>query len=360
MKIVIFGLTISSSWGNGHATIWRALCRELSARGHEITFFERDVSYYAAHRDLHELRGGRLRLYQSWAEVVDVATRELRDADVAIVTSYCPDAIQASELIWSSSALQIFYDLDSPVTLAHLRARASVPYIHPAGLTNFDLVLSFTGGAALEALKSELGAKKAVPLYGSVDPEVHHAAPPRELYRAALSYLGTYSQDRQTTLQDLFIEPARHLPARRFVMGGAQYPAGFPWLPNIFFLQHVPPSEHASFFCSSRLTLNVTRAAMREMGWCPSGRLFEAAACGVPLITDWWDGLDSFFALDSEILIAESADDVINAIELSDAELNQIAAAARERVLAEHTGAQRARQFEEILQNVASNQMAAA
>ena len=360
MKIVIFGLTISSSWGNGHATIWRSLCRQLIGRAHTVVFFELDVPYYAAHRDVSSVDGGTLRLYKSWNDVVDIAGRELRDADVAIVTSYCPDAVAASDLVWFSPALRVFYDLDAPITIARLRAGEVVPYIPPNGLGDFDLVLSFTGGAALDALRADLGAKKIVPLYGSVDPDVHCPVPCKDSYRAALSYLGTYSQDRQDTLQDLFIEPARRVPEARFVMGGAQYPAEFPWTNNIFFVRHLPPSEHPSFFCSSRLTLNVTRAAMRDMGWCPSGRLFEAAACGVPTISDTWNGLDQFFTPGSEILIASSAEEVLASLELSDAQLNRIAHAARERVLAEHTGGQRAQQFEDIIGNFHTGKLIAA
>jgi len=360
MKIVIFGLTISSSWGNGHATVWRSLCRQLIERGHDIVFFERDVPYYASHRDLSNIDGGTLRLYESWIEIRDVAERELREADVGIVTSYCPDAIDASELVWLSPAIRVFYDLDAPVTIAQLRAGEVVPYIHAQGLGEFDLVLSFTGGAALDALKLELRAKEVAPLYGSVDPDVHRRVAPAEMYRAALSYLGTYSQDRQRALHELFIESARRSPDMRFVMGGAQYPGEFPWTKNIFFVQHLPPAEHPSFFSSSRLTLNVTRSAMREMGWCPSGRLFEAAACGTPIISDWWEGLDEFFVPESEIFIATSAEDVLAALQSDDAQLSRIADAARERVLAEHTGAQRAVQFEEIIERVQPHEMAAA
>ena len=360
MKIVIFGLTISSSWGNGHATVWRSLCRQLIGRGHDIVFFERNVPYYAAHRDLSAIDGGTLRLYESWTEIGDVAERELREADVGIVTSYCPDAIAASELVWASSPIRVFYDLDAPVTIARLRAGEVVPYVHREGLGEFDLVLSFTGGAALDALKLELGAKQVVPLYGSVDPDVHRRVASEPMYCGALSYLGTYSQDRQRALHELFIEPARRAPDMRFVMGGAQYPSEFPWTNNIFFVQHLPPAEHPSFFSSSRLTLNVTRAAMGDMGWCPSGRMFEAAACGVPIVSDWWKGLDDFFAPDSEILIATSAQDVLAALQSDDAQLSRIADAARERVLAEHTGAQRANQFEQIIERVQLHEMAAA
>ena len=360
MKIVIFGLTISSSWGNGHATVWRSLCRELIGRGHDIVFFERDVPYYAAHRDLAAIDGGTLRLYESWSEIRNVAEEELREADVGIVTSYCPDAIAASELVWSSPAIGVFYDLDAPVTIARLRAGEVVPYIPAGGLSEFDMVLSFTGGAALDALKVELGAREVAPLYGSVDPDVHRRVAPEEMYRAALSYLGTYSQDRQQALHELFIEPARRAPDMRFVMGGAQYPSEFPWTKNIFFVQHLPPSEHPSFFSSSRLTLNVTRSAMREMGWCPSGRLFEAAACGTPIVSDWWEGLDEFFNPESEILTATSANDVLAALQSDDAQLSRIARAARDRVLTEHTGSQRAVQFEQTIERVHLHEMAAA
>jgi spore maturation protein CgeB len=354
MKIVIFGLTISSSWGNGHATIWRGLLRETIARGHDVTFVERDVPYYAAHRDLHELPGGSLVLYDEWDWYA--ASRALRDADVAIVTSYCPDGIAASRLVCESSALRVFYDLDTPVTLARLAAGESLTYMPENGLADFDVALSFTGGGALTALQEKLGARAAAALYGSVDPAVHHPVHGREEFRSELSYLGTFAADRQETLNELFIKPARELPQRRFVIGGAQYPQEFPWTPNIFFLQHLAPSQHPAFFCSSRLTLNVTRASMRAMGWCPSGRLFEAAACGTPLISDWWEGLDEFFTPDEEILIAQNGFDVIAALQRSDGDLRQIAAAARERVLAQHTAAHRAEEFEELLTNARTMQ----
>jgi len=349
MKLVIFGLTISSSWGNGHATIWRALCRQLTLRGHTVVFFERDVPYYAAHRDLVDLPGGLLRLYSSWGDIAETAAGEVREADVAITTSYCPDAIEASELIWSSPAVRVFYDLDTPVTLARLRVGDSVPYIHPNGLGQFDLVLSFTGGNALSALRTELGARQVAPLYGSVDPDIHRPLPPTPRYRASLSYLGTYSDDRHASVNRFFLQAAHRCPDQRFVLAGAQYPQDFPWEPNVHFVRHLPPHEHPTFFCSSRVTLNVTRQAMRQMGWCPSGRLFEAAACGVPVISDSWHGLDEFFDPGSEILVASETEDVIEVLNLSDAELRRIGAAARERTLSEHTGAQRALQLEELI-----------
>jgi len=352
MKIVIFGLTITSSWGNGHATLWRGLCKALAKHGHEIVFFERDVSYYAGARDFYEFPGIQIDLYADWEAVRLRAAHEVRDSDVAIVTSYCPDAIAATDLISAQArGLRVFYDLDTPVTLAQLRRNAAVPYIGPEGLSGFDLVLSFTGGATLDALQALLGAKRVAPLYGHVDPEIHAPAPPQPHYRAALSYLGTYAADRQRMLESTFVEPARQRLDQRFLIGGAQYPADFPWSDNIYFVRHLPPSEHAAFFSSSRLTLNVTRASMAENGWCPSGRLFEAAACGTVVLSDPWPGLEEFFAPGSEILITTGMDDTLAAMDMDDAELARIARAGRERVFAQHTSERRAREFEQLIES---------
>lgn len=349
MKLVIFGLTISSAWGNGHATLWRGLCRALGERGHDVTFFERDVPYYAAHRDLTEPAGCRLRLYGDWLSVHDDASAAVAEADVAMVTSYCPDGRAAAELVLDSNALRVFYDLDTPVTLSRLRSGESVSYLPPRGLGDFDLVLSYTGGRALTDLCTLLGARRVAPLYGSVDPDAHRQVNADASLRADLSYLGTYSADRQLRLEQLFVEPARRRPDRKFVIGGSQYPPDFPWTANIFYVSHMPPPAHPAFYCSSALTLNVTRGAMADMGYCPSGRLFEAAACGTPIVSDAWEGLDTFFEPGREILIAENTEAVLGAIDLPRSQLLQIAGAARERTLAQHTAARRVRDLEAAL-----------
>ncbi len=339
MQVVIFGLTVSSSWGNGHATLWRSLISAMLRRGYKVTFFEKDVPYYASTRDLWSLPpGGTLRLYASLGEIGPEVQAALRGADLALVTSYCPDGPEASRLVLESAAgVRAFYDMDTPVTLDALRTGAKVSYLPPDGLGAFDLVLSYTGGRALEELRTRLGARAVAPLYGSVDPETHRPVPPVESFRAELSYLGTYAEDRQAALERLFLEPARRRPGGRYLIGGAQYPESFPWTENIFFTGHLEPAQHPAFFCSGRATLNVTRRAMAEYGYCPSGRLFEAAACGVPLLSDGWEGLDEFFTAGREILRVNTAEDVLNAICLSDAELRRVAEAARERVLREHT-----------------------
>jgi spore maturation protein CgeB len=350
MKLVVFGLTISSSWGNGHATLWRGLVKALVRRGHRVVFFERDVPYYAGARDLWEIPGGELVLYPAWDEVLPYARSHLADADVAMVTSYCPDGPAAAALALDSpAALRVFYDLDTPVTLDGLRSGGRVPYLPEDGLGGFDLVLSFTGGEALAQLRGVLGARRAAPLYGHVDPDVHRPAPPAGPL-ADLSYLGTYAADRQAALEALFIEPARRMPERRFLIAGAQYPHDFPWTDNVYFQRHLPPSEHPAFLCSSALTLNVTRRAMAEMGFCPSGRLFEAAACGVPLLSDAWTGLDAFFTPGDEILTARTTEEAMAALSLPREELAGIARNARERTLAEHTSERRAAELEALLE----------
>jgi spore maturation protein CgeB len=347
MKIVVFGLTISSSWGNGHATLWRGLQGALARRGWQIVFFERNTSYYAQNRDVHALSDGELVLYEGWPDIEASARRHVAEADAAIVTSYCPDGLAATELVLATPhASRVFYDLDTPVTLGRLRRGEHMSYIGPRGLAYFDLVLSYTGGAALDALEELAGARRPVPLYGHVDPELFYPAPGEPRYRADLSYIGTYAADRQETLHRLFIEPARKEPDRRFVLAGAQYPQDFPWTDNIYFVRHLPPSEHPAFYGSSRLTLNVTRADMAAMGWCPSGRLFEAAACGAAMISDRWMGLEAFFTPGSEILVARGDGEVTAALDLSQDELRRIGDNARGRVLAEHTSAHRAVELE--------------
>jgi len=350
MKLAIFGLTMSSAWGNGHATLWRGLCRALHKRGSEVTFFERDVPYYASHRDMPSAPWCDLRLYSDWPDVAGDARRALAEADVAMVTSYCPDALGACDLIRNSRVpLKVFYDLDTPVTLSRLGNDEPIEYVPRDGLGEFDLVLSYTGGPALQALRDRLGARAVAPLYGSVDPECHRPASAQASRLAALSYLGTYSADRQVALEQLFVEPARRRPDLRFTLAGSQYPDDFPWVPNIFYLSHMPPRDHAGFFSSSLLTLNVTRGPMKAMGFCPSGRLFEAAACGTALVSDWWEGLDEFFEPGREILVATSAEDVTSALDMDPAARMDIARAARERTLDCHTATHRAADLERLL-----------
>lgn len=351
MRFAIFGLTVSSSWGNGHATLWRGLLRALARRGHEIFFFERDVPFYAEHRDLVAIDGVTLTLYQDWGEALPRAARVAASCDVAIVTSYCPDALPATDLVLDAPGgrLRVFYDLDAPVTLDRRRRGLPVEYLGARGLAEFDLVLSYAGGAALTRLREELHARRVAPLYGSVDPEAHRPVSPDPELHGDLSYLGTYSEDRQPAVDRLLTIPARRRPDQRFVIGGSGYPPDLAWPANVRLVRHVPPPEHSRFYCSSRFTLNLTREPMIETGWCPSGRLFEAAACATAIVTDEWDGLGSFFEPGREILLARTPEDVAQALAMPPEQALAVGLAARRRALAEHTAEHRAGELEEIL-----------
>ncbi len=351
MNIVVFGLSISSAWGNGHATLLRGLFRALDRLGHEVQFFERDTPYYASHRDAGSFPFVNLHLYSEWSDVLDHARQALSKADVGMVTSYCPDGIAACDLVLDSGlARTIFYDMDTPVTLSRLEKGEPIPYLPKEGLAAFDLVLSYTGGQALEQLRERLGARSVAPLYGWVDPEVYYGAEPCGKFACDLSYLGTHSADRQVALEDLLINPARRLKNGRFVIAGAMYPNPQTWPENIRYFEHVSPHEHRAFYSSSPLTLNVTRGSMAAMGYCPSGRLFEAAACGTAVLSDWWAGLETFFTPGEEILIATSTADSVSALSKDHALLNQIGSRAKQRALDCHTADIRARRFLDLIE----------
>jgi spore maturation protein CgeB len=351
MKIVIFGLSVSSAWGNGHATLWRGLLRALHDLGHEIHFFERDTPYYAATRDLTSLPFASLHLYSDWFQNLKFFAGIMAGADVGIVTSYCPDGVAACDLVLSAGLPRtVFYDMDTPVTLSRLEKGEEVPYIPKTGLGQFDLVLSYTGGAALDQLRERLGARCAAPLYGWVDPDVYYRTDSVERFAADLSYLGTYSADRQATVDTLLIASAKRLPERRFIVAGAMYPKILEWPANVRHFDHVAPNEHRAFYSSSPLTLNATRASMAAMGYCPSGRLFESAACGTAVLSDWWAGLDSFFEPGEEILVATSTSKAVAAITSACGQLAQIGLRAKRRALECHTAAIRARRLIDLIE----------
>jgi spore maturation protein CgeB len=345
VKITIFGLTISSSWGNGHATPYRAILKALKRLGHQVDFYERDLPYYARHRDFHRLDSGELHLYSDWDSIRLSALAQAAESDAVICASFCPEGARiVDEILQLNNPLKVFYDLDTPVTIAALE-HGEVEYLRREQIPNFDLYLSFTGGRTLEELTNNWGARLAVPLYGCVDPEVHSRVDVPPQFACDLSYMGTYAADRQHKLDALFLQPARGLTSKTFVLAGSLYPWDWQWPPNVKRFEHVSASDHSALYSSSRLTLNITRNDMARWGYCPSGRFFEAAACGTPIVTDWFEGLDHFFDPESELLVASSAEDVISALRLPNSELAEIAARARERTLGEHSGERRAREL---------------
>lgn len=343
MRLVVLGLSLSSSWGNGHATTFRALLRAFAARGHQVVFLERDQPWYASHRDLADPDFCHLQFY---GEVDDLSLFEnlITEADAVIVGSYVPGGIAVGELVQRiAKGVTAFYDIDTPVTLAQLR-NDTCEYLTPKLIPFYDLYLSFTGGPTLELLMGAYGSPAARALYCSVDEDAYSpAAVPR---RYDLGYLGTYSPDRQPTLERLLVEPARRRPELRFAVAGPQYPAEIDWPANVTRLEHVPPSEHAAFYGACRFTLNVTRADMIEAGYSPSVRIFEAAACGTPILSDIWSGIDEVLVPRREIGLVRGADEVLAWLGTGETQRKSMAQAARRRVLGAHTAAHRAAELE--------------
>ncbi|HET6725366.1 MAG TPA: glycosyltransferase [Gammaproteobacteria bacterium] len=359
MNIVILGLSITSSWGNGHATTYRGLVRELTRQGHQVLFLERDMPWYAAERDLPDPPFGETRLYDSVPTLKRSHADAIRAADAVIVGSYVPEGVTVAEWVLDKArGCVAFYDIDTPVTLAKLDA-GDYEYLEPELLPRFDLYLSFTGGPVLKRLENDYGARRARALYCSVDPEIHY--PTQASARWDLGYLGTFSVDRQARVDRLLLEPARRAAQRRFAVAGAQFPADTDWPDNVEHIQHIAPAAHGGFYNAQRFTLNVTRDAMIAAGFAPSVRLFEAAACAVPVISDRWNGLDTFFEPERDILIAEDTDTVLDYLdELPERERKAIGLRARERVLAAHTAAHRAHELVEYLRSSLPRRVASA
>lgn len=351
LRFVIFGLSITSSWGNGHATTYRSLIRALAARGHRVTFIERDVPWYAENRDLAKPAFCTTLLYESVKECKDRFSREVKEADVVIVGSYVPEGVLIGTWVTNiASGVKVFYDIDTPVTLAKMAA-GDDEYLSPAMIPRFDLYLSFTGGPIIQAIEKRYGAARARVLYCSVDPELYYPDPCPSQYD--LGYLGTYGADRQPALESLLCDPARRWPEGRFAVAGPLYPRNLSWPPNVKRVQHLAPALHRRFYNSQRFTLNITRADMVRAGYSPSVRLFEAAACGTPIISDSWPGLETLFVPESEILIAGKTAHTLRYLrEMGDQERMAIGERARQRVLASHTAAHRAAELEAYIQEV--------
>ncbi|MHB1293670.1 MAG: CgeB family protein [Anaerolineae bacterium] len=345
LDIVFLGLSITSSWGNGHATTYRGLVRELVGRGNSVLFLERDVPWYAGNRDMSEPPWGRTELYSDLTELEQVFYGPVREADLVIVGSYVPQGVAVGDWVTTTArGLTAFYDIDTPVTLAKLD-RGDEEYLSARLIPRFDLYLSFTGGPTLGRLARAYGARNPRALYCAVDPALYF--PERTAPRWDLSYMGTYSADRQPALEELLIETAEGWPAGRFVVAGPQYPESIQWPANVERINHLPPDQHRAFYNASRFTLNITRSDMLAAGYSPSVRLFEAGACATPVISDYWPGLESFFHVGNEITVAHSAVDTLRLLRrMPEEERMAIGLRARRRVLAEHTAAHRAAQLE--------------
>jgi spore maturation protein CgeB len=340
MKYTVIGLSITSSWGNGHATTYRALLKELARLGHEILFLEKDMPYYAANRDMPQPGFCRVGLYESNEQLFGRYREEVASSDVVIVGSYVPNGVEVGNWVLKTArGLKAFYDIDTPVTIAKLK-RGDFEYITPELIAGYDLYFSFTGGPILGFLEDVYDSPAARALYCSVDPELYF--PEDTPKKWLLGYLGTYSTDRQPTLDELLNKTASASPTKAFTVAGPQYPATIEWASNVHRIEHLPPALHRNFYNSQQFTLNVTRADMIEAGYSPSVRLFEAAACGVPIISDYWNGLGSLLEDGTEILVARNSADVQEYLNMNEEQRLLISEKARNKILQSHTAKARA------------------
>ena len=354
MKIVIYGLTITSSWGNGHGTTYRSLVKALAKRGHTVHFIERDVEWYRSNRDLPEPEFCTVQIYDDWAQSRKILVEASAGADAIVVGSYFPDAIAlTTELLAAGRGPVLFYDIDTPITMARLRAAGGTEYLDAKLIPHYAAYLSFTGGPALTELEQQFGSPWAVPFHCSVDAELYKPTACREAFRCDLSYLGTYAEDRQPKLMRFLGSTAALLPDRRFIVAGPQYPDWFVWGPNVGRMIHISPPEHPAFYSSSRFTLNLTRNDMVAAGYSPSVRLFEASACEAVILSDSWTGLEEFLTPGKEVLLPMDDQEVAEILtEMSDEERVRMGRRARERILAAHTSEHRAEEFENVVNRV--------
>jgi len=354
MKIVIFGLSITSSWGNGHATTYRGLVRQLARRGHDVLFLERDVPWYRENRDMPHPPFGRTELYSSLDELRRRFRNDMRRADLVIVGSFVPEGVALGEwVIETARGLPAFYDIDTPVTLGKL-SRGDYEYLTPRLIPQYGLYLSFTGGPLLAHIENHYRSPMARVLYCSVDPDLYYPEPAEK--RWDLGYLGTYADDRQPFLDCLLLEPARRWNEGRFIVAGPLYPEGIPWPGNVERIDHLPPAGHRAFYNAQRVTLNLTRGEMKAAGYSPSVRLFEAAACGAAIVSDYWRGLESLFEIGREVLVANATGEILRLLrETSPEQLTGLGARVRKRIQAEHTAAHRAAELETHFQAAVHN-----
>jgi spore maturation protein CgeB len=344
LNIVIIGLSVTSSWGNGHATTYRALLEALASRGHHVTFLERDVPWYRGHRDLTKPSNWTVKLYQSLQDIPRRYTSLIRDANLVILGSYVPDGIAIAEWVTAhAQGVTAFYDIDTPVTLAGLDQ--GLEYFSAAMIPRFDLYLSFSGGPVPGMIEDAYGSPMARVLYCSADPDLYRPHPVKQHW--SLGYLGTYSDDRQPSLERLLLAPAMMLADHQFVVAGSRYPEHLVWPDNVSRIEHLSQHQHPPFYSRQRFTLNLTRADMRALGFSPSVRLFEAAACGTPVISDRWPGIETIFEPGTEILLVSDAREVSQILrDIPEERRLAIADKARRRILADHTPDHRARQLE--------------
>ncbi len=348
--IAFYGSSLLSAYWNGAATYYRGLLRALAARGYDITFYEPDAFDRQANRDIDPPDWCRVVVYDATVPALKQVAAEAARADIVVKASGVghEDDLLLAEVMAAArpGALRIFWDVDAPATLAEVQAAPDHPLRR--ALPGLDLVLTYGGGDPVARAYRALGAADCLPVYNAVDPETHHPVAPLRKYACDLVFLGNRLPDREARVDRFLLEPARMLPARRFLLGGSGWPgAALP--PNVAAPGHVPTADHNALNCSARLVLNIARDSMASTGFSPATRVFEAAGAGACVLTDAWEGIEMFLTPGEEILVARDAQDVAACVDGMRADnLAAIGARARARVLAEHTFQRRAAQVDAL------------
>ncbi len=357
LDIVILGLSITSSRSHDHAVTYRGLVRELAQRGHRVLFLERDQPCHADQRDLREPPYGRTEIYASLDELRDRFATDIRRADCVVVGSSVPQGVEVGRWVTETArGATAFYDIDAPMTLAGL-ARGGSEHLEPELIPRYQAYLSFVGGPTLRLLERRYGSPMARPLYGSFDP--CRDQPQETEPHWDLGYVGNLNDDLRPALERLLIEPARRWSNGRFVAAGPQEPKTVRWPENVELFQLPEPGMHSRFYNQQRFTLNVTRVEVIAAGFSPGVRLFEAAACATPVISDNWPGLGTLFRIGEEILTARTPGEVLQYLrEIPEHERRALGQRGRARVLREHTAAHRAEELEGYARRLLTRQAA--
>jgi spore maturation protein CgeB len=353
MNIAFFGSSIVSAYWNGAATYYRGIVRALHDRGHRITFYEPDAFGRQQHRDIDDPDWCTVVVYPAETEQQVLATVEqARGADLVVKASGVGvhDTLLESAVLslQAPGRLVLFWDVDAPATLDRMQADPADPL--RALVPRYDLVLTYGGGEPVRAAYRDLGARECVPIYNALDPATHFPVEPDPRFEARLGFLGNRLPDREERVEEFFLRAAAQLPAHRMLLGGSGWQdKAMP--PNVHYVGHVYTADHNAFNCTPLAVLNISRASMARYGFSPATRVFEAAGAGACLITDAWEGVDTFFEPGSELLVAGNADEVAAHVEaLRPQTARRIGQAALQRVRAEHTYAHRAAQLDALLQ----------
>jgi spore maturation protein CgeB len=360
MKIAFFASSLVSAYWNGAATYYRGIVRALHGRGHEVTFYEPDAFERQQHRDMEDPPWAKVVVYPARSEAEVLRTVEqARGADLVVKASgvgVYDELLERAVLdLQGPATLVAFWDVDAPATLDRVHGNAADAF-RPL-VPRYDIVLTYGGGEPVRQAYLGLGARECVPIYNALDQATHHPVPPQPRFECELAFLGNRLPDREARVEEFFLRAAAQLPQRRMLLGGSGW-GDKPLPANVHYLGHVYTADHNAFNCTPLAVLNVSRESMARYGFSPATRVFEAAGAAACLVTDAWEGLDTFFEPGREVLVASSGDQVAQHVRALDpARAREIGQAAYRRVLAEHTYAHRAAQLDAVLQGCSPQQL---